>query len=541
MTSKYNLVWIFIDGVRRYYADDDRGRLAFMDKFAEESIEFRNVVTSAPSTFMSISAMMSGMPSYYIYRTFSDLSYDDRRIPSLRSILLSNGFVNYNFWMSNEARETMMELLPIIDHKYWPSSYKHRSWWNNQKILEMLDHFLKNNEINDPAFFFVGYNCRKDILTSDIVEETYNKFRHYNFNDDNTVFILCSDHGYPDPSKETGRPEYYKKNNLTHDVVLTDDNIMIPLFIKYPNCPEGLKIDTTIASIDIMPTILNILKLDNKVSTKGKSLLPLINNEKIGNVFRSRYFRCDSRLSLQTNKGTAIRNDQYKYICYHGSEIDYVKEEFFDIVNDELETENLIDDANYIDQISIFRKEFKKSENNAFKFHFKSLYDKFSNRHSESIKKADKILLIDSCNPTFSNMLINMIKKINEKTSIKIVLIKNNAGDFDLDSKHIIGSYDNWKHVKKRLIFNGKFDIVFVPYNTSENRDNYNLLKNVKKIKTNKIFYIDYNMSSFKKTYRYYWKIFIVRWSFMKHEPGYMFWGFLKYMKEFIRKIKKIL
>ena len=33
-----NIVWIFIDSVRRYYSDDDRSRLKVMDKFKENSL-----------------------------------------------------------------------------------------------------------------------------------------------------------------------------------------------------------------------------------------------------------------------------------------------------------------------------------------------------------------------------------------------------------------------------------------------------------------------------------------------------------------------
>ena len=30
---------------------------------------------------------------------------------------------------------------------------------------------------------------------------------------------------------------------MTHDMFMTDDNIMIPLILSYPGCPVGLKID----------------------------------------------------------------------------------------------------------------------------------------------------------------------------------------------------------------------------------------------------------------------------------------------------------
>ena len=33
-----NIVWIFVDSVRRYYSEDDRSRLKIMDKFGFEMI-----------------------------------------------------------------------------------------------------------------------------------------------------------------------------------------------------------------------------------------------------------------------------------------------------------------------------------------------------------------------------------------------------------------------------------------------------------------------------------------------------------------------
>ena len=74
--SKYNVLFIFVDSVRTYYSDDDRGRLKIMDEFSKDSVECINVVTSAPSTFMSISAMMSGMPAYFLNRNYNDFIFN---------------------------------------------------------------------------------------------------------------------------------------------------------------------------------------------------------------------------------------------------------------------------------------------------------------------------------------------------------------------------------------------------------------------------------------------------------------------------------
>ena len=82
-----NIVWIFIDSVRRYYSDDDRSRLKVMDKFRKSAIEFKEVVTSAPSTVMSISAMMTGCHSFLLGTNYNDFRFDRKAFPTLSSLL----------------------------------------------------------------------------------------------------------------------------------------------------------------------------------------------------------------------------------------------------------------------------------------------------------------------------------------------------------------------------------------------------------------------------------------------------------------------
>ena len=108
--KQYNIVWLFVDGVRRYYSDDDRSKLKFMGEFAKNAVSFNNVVTSAPSTFMSLSAMMSGMPSYFINRNFDDFKFDKESIDNLTSNLKSQGFNLYSFIMHPSTRENMINI-----------------------------------------------------------------------------------------------------------------------------------------------------------------------------------------------------------------------------------------------------------------------------------------------------------------------------------------------------------------------------------------------------------------------------------------------
>ena len=87
MTTKGNIIWIIVDSVRTYRTNaDDRDRLDIMDKFAQESVEFTNAYTSAPSSILSGAAMFSGMPSCFISRHFNDWQFDPDVVISIQTV-----------------------------------------------------------------------------------------------------------------------------------------------------------------------------------------------------------------------------------------------------------------------------------------------------------------------------------------------------------------------------------------------------------------------------------------------------------------------
>ena len=282
---------------------------------------------------------------------------------------------------SKRSREFNLNVFTNINRKYWPKGFSHTQYWNNSDINKVIDSML-SYDLKKPSFFFINYNCRKDPLTGDKVKWAINRFREAGYSKENTIIILTSDHGYPDPSKESGNPEYYIKNNLSHDLILSDDNIMIPLFIQYPGCKEGTKIIATVSSLDIFPTIFEILEIDINEKIYGMSLLSLINNNiKSDTKYNDRYIRTDCRLKKQTGKATSIRNNEWKYIYYHDDLRKKGPEEFFNIQNDLLEENNLIlsQDLKIKNMLEVFRSEFKKSELIAKKIHnnFKSVRSNF--------------------------------------------------------------------------------------------------------------------------------------------------------------------
>lgn len=511
--NKYNIVWIVVDSVRNYHSFDDRSRLEIMDKFSNEGVEFKNVVTSAPSTVMSISAMMTSIPAYFIGRNYNDFRFDNKFFFSLSSILKSHGWTSRALLMHPDIREKLT-VFDLIEKKFWPKNFSHKNWWDNQKIFSLLKNSLeidsKSKRIN-PVFWFLDFNCRKDPQTSKIVEDSIQLFHQYNYIHNNTIFVLCSDHGYPDP--KTGiNPEYLKKNKLTHDMFMTDDNIMIPLILSYPKCIKGKKIETLCSSLDIMPTLLDILKI--KVNKKikdnwhGQSLLKLTNNllSKNSRLY-NRKVRVDARFLGQENRITAIKNKTNKLILYH----DQNKYELFKINSNKRKEEKINIDNNQ----KIFKNlfdEFLKIENQALKFQTQYAIYKLEKK-LKKYKNTKNILI-----------LYNQISGANEVLKHALIKIFPNSNIALQDIKTIDLNFYNKQ----------KNDFLFFLCNRS-----VSIKKLLSKINYKKIFFIDVNMNISIKSgmiLRFLKTIYLNR-KFYYQEPTLIFWKIMQSLRLVCKKI----
>ena len=86
---------------------------------------------------------------------------------------------------------------------------------------------------------------------------------------DNTIVVIVADHG-----ESLG--EHSEK---THGIFIYRSTTQVPLIFKYPNSLHaGQHIKQRVSIVDIMPTILNMLRIKKENTYDGKSLSPLIEN-----------------------------------------------------------------------------------------------------------------------------------------------------------------------------------------------------------------------------------------------------------------------
>jgi len=158
MEKKANIIWIVIDGLRNYPAPHDpekMGKPELIDEMAMDGVEFTQATTSATSTIMSVTAMMTSIPAYYLSRNLEELRLERKYFESLGSILEQEGYSVYNVNTSYEMRrDYWKEFLRPVSRKYWPKGCKAMLHWSNDPVNPTIFKLL-DESIKMPFFIFL--------------------------------------------------------------------------------------------------------------------------------------------------------------------------------------------------------------------------------------------------------------------------------------------------------------------------------------------------------------------------------------------------
>lgn len=87
---------------------------------------------------------------------------------------------------------------------------------------------------------------------------------------DNTIIVFLSDHG-----EEFGEHGKYGRHTYT----LNEELLRVPLVIAGPGVPEGQTVDAPVRMVDVAPTILGLVGVENPQFFMGQSLAPIWNGE----------------------------------------------------------------------------------------------------------------------------------------------------------------------------------------------------------------------------------------------------------------------
>lgn len=149
--------------------------------------------------------------------------------------------------------------------------------------------------------------------------------------DENTIIMVMGDNGFM-----IGEHGLIDKRNAY------EESMRVPLIVSGPGFAKGATVDDIVANIDIAPTILDAAGISAPNHYDGQSFFGVgtdrENLPKKRDYFVYEYFWEYS--FPQTPTTFAIRTPEYKYIQYYGI---WDKEELYDMQNDPMEKNNLID------------------------------------------------------------------------------------------------------------------------------------------------------------------------------------------------------
>ena len=146
---------------------------------------------------------------------------------------------------------------------------------------------------------------------------------------DRTIFILTSDHG----------TEFYEHRRFDHGFTLYEELVHVPLVIKIPEQTSSFIIDDRVSSIDIMPTLLDLLDIEvsDEVAKqlRGESLVSAMQGEPT-----RRPLFAETNYRDYTFKRSVTTPDGWKLIYT----LESATRELYDLKNDPGERTNLADE-----------------------------------------------------------------------------------------------------------------------------------------------------------------------------------------------------
>ena len=148
---------------------------------------------------------------------------------------------------------------------------------------------------------------------------------------DDTLIVVTADHG--ESLTEHG---FF----FAHGWRLFEPSMRVPLVIRYPGgLPAGLRVDAIAQSIDVLPTLLELLGIDVPAEIDGISLLPVIDGrEQTLNPYAlAKTTKSLTYLEIRSEREIldqyALRTPEWKYIAQE----DGRRDALFDLVRDPLE------------------------------------------------------------------------------------------------------------------------------------------------------------------------------------------------------------
>lgn len=250
-------------------------------------------------------------------------SYDElfgnmiNRVYSEPSIVFKEEFIEEN--LDVFSNYTLLEELFVTMCGNYSNVYKTCS-------ESLMDVFWENIDLNNESDInYVRLLYDAEIYEVDLfLKELVDLLERENLME-KTILVITADHG----------EEFMEHGNIDHGKSLYDEVIHVPLIIWIPGF-GGVRINSLVQNIDLMPTILSLVGINIPDQVQGKNLLPL---------FTGKNDSLNDHVFSELGYLTSIRSEKWKFITHptRGNAL-------FDLENDPNEQENLVENETGISE-----------------------------------------------------------------------------------------------------------------------------------------------------------------------------------------------
>jgi len=354
MMNRPNIILLTVDMVR----NDMLGRFPTFQKLKEKGILFSEMITHAPYTIASLHAIFTGLygKDSNVDAYFKPVKFDKDHCYTLTQYLKKNGCYTEadvmaeltlprsgfdKFIAHDENKDNLLQRHKSIISRLATSGERFFLYLHYSNIhTEIVKNVLRKYKDFDEDYFGNKDENLRQYLTyvqkaCDYLEGVLETVTKYNLWD-NTLFVILSDHG-------CGIGE--KPGEKAYGIYTYDYSIKVFAFLIYKNfLPHDKEIKVLVRSIDIMPTILDILQIQPETGYKkleGKSLLGVIR----GLDTEDRIAFCETgglegpNPSPYSPNVKCVRSRKWKLIYNTTTQ----KKELYDLENDPREENNCID------------------------------------------------------------------------------------------------------------------------------------------------------------------------------------------------------
>lgn len=372
LLSKPNVILISVDALRADHLSCygyQRDTTPNIDRLASEGVLFSQAISQGIGTLESHMSMLTSLYPHTHGLNHARQTLDDSKV-TLAEILKDNGYFTVAFTGGSymDARYGFSQGFDIYDdsgggiEKQIPRIFNALEKNRNKRFFIFIHTYDVHAPYNPPEPYDKLYTLpqsnfnpsvenlravidKKATLTDDdlrrIIALYDGGIRYVDEHigrllkkldelglSDKTLIIITADHG----------EEFMEHGSLMHEWQLYDELIHVPFIMRFKEkIGKGQIIRNQVQSIDIMPTVLDILGISLNKEAEGTNLVPLING--VESINRAAYTECLGWPGFGINL-YSIRTERFKFI-YTISKAKGPSVELYNLKNDPGETMNL--------------------------------------------------------------------------------------------------------------------------------------------------------------------------------------------------------